>query len=36
MALEELEVQIPEVGRQVRHICNVYDRGRDKVSSSVL
>ncbi|PSR90584.1 hypothetical protein PHLCEN_2v4877 [Hermanssonia centrifuga] len=35
MALEELEVQIPEVGRQVRHICNVYDRGRDKAQELV-
>lgn len=32
IALQELGTQLPEVGRQVRHIRTVYDRGRDKVS----
>lgn len=30
-ALEELEEHLPEVGRQVRDIRNVYDSGRSKV-----
>lgn len=30
-ALQELGAQLPEVGRQVRHIRQAYDRGRDKV-----
>ncbi|KAI0705196.1 hypothetical protein BC835DRAFT_1410076 [Cytidiella melzeri] len=29
-ALQELGAQLPEIGRQVRHIREVYDRGRDK------
>ena len=29
--LQELGAQLPEIGRQVRHIREVYDRGRDKV-----
>ena len=29
--MQELGTQLPEVGRQVRHIRQVYDRGRDKV-----
>lgn len=30
-SLEELGTELPEVGRQVRHIRHVYDHGRDKV-----
>ncbi|KAI0083916.1 hypothetical protein BDY19DRAFT_899441, partial [Irpex rosettiformis] len=29
-ALQELGAQLPEIGRQVRHIREVYDRGREK------
>lgn len=32
-ALQELGAQLPEIGRQVRHIRAVYDSGRDKVFS---